>query len=97
MLLFSSPSSCFLWRSFLAIYANPEPKEASRRRQRLLQAKAERFTLLKNTMRKPDSSSSSETSTLRIGAGEVGQRLDRYPVSQSGDLSRTSFQQLIHE
>ena len=46
-------------------------------------------------MRKPDSSSSSETSTLRIGAGEAGQRLDRYLVSQSGDVSRTSVQQLI--
>ena len=46
-------------------------------------------------MRKPDSSSSSETSTLRIGASETGQRLDRYLVSQSGEVSRTSIQQLI--
>jgi 23S rRNA pseudouridine1911/1915/1917 synthase len=46
-------------------------------------------------MRKLDSSSSSETSTLRIEAGEAGQRLDRYLVSQSAEVSRTSVQQLI--
>lgn len=46
-------------------------------------------------MRRRDSSSSSETGTFKIGAGEAGQRLDRYVVSQSGEVSRTSVQQLI--
>ena len=32
---------------------------------------------------------------MKIGTGEAGQRLDRYVVSQSGEVSRTSVQQLI--
>ena len=32
---------------------------------------------------------------MRVGTGEAGQRLDSYVVSQSGEVSRTSVQQLI--